>query len=98
MSKASLGRGVAAGAAGTVVMTAAQAFEMRLTGRPPSYVPGEVASKVTGYTPRSDAALARLSLAVHCGRGLLGGARIVLRYFAFFLSVCIRVYLTRPAR
>ena len=47
-----LGRGAAAGVAGTVVMTAFQkVVEMPITGRSDSYAPADFAEKVFRLTP-----------------------------------------------
>src|SRR5215210_5897104 len=43
-------RGIAAGFAGTVALTASQRIEMRITGRPPSDVPAQVAEGVLRIT------------------------------------------------
>ncbi len=43
-----LGRGIAAGAAGTAVMTAAQTAYYKATGAEPSTVPAEVAKRIIG--------------------------------------------------
>jgi hypothetical protein len=45
------GRGLAAGFAGTVALTASQRIEMRLTGRPPSDLPARVAEGVLRIHP-----------------------------------------------
>jgi hypothetical protein len=45
-------RGLAAGFAGTVALTASQRIEMAVTGRPPSDLPVKVASGVLGIKPR----------------------------------------------
>ncbi|MDQ3090531.1 MAG: hypothetical protein M3R46_02490 [Actinomycetota bacterium] len=44
-------KGALAGLIGVGAMTAAQAVEMRITGRQPSMVPGHVASKLLGIAP-----------------------------------------------
>jgi hypothetical protein len=44
-------RGLAAGFAGTVALTASQRIEMRVTGRPPSDLPARVAEGVLGIAP-----------------------------------------------
>jgi hypothetical protein len=44
-------RGLAAGFAGTVALTASQRLEMAITGRPPSELPAQVASGVLGIDP-----------------------------------------------
>jgi hypothetical protein len=45
-------RGLAAGLAGTVAMTASQRAEMRVTGREPSDLPAQVAEGLLGISPR----------------------------------------------
>ena len=64
-------RGAVAGAIGTAVMTAAQAVEMRASGRPPSFVPGEVAAKLLGRKGRGE--VERLSLPMHWAHGVANG-------------------------
>lgn len=66
-----MSRGAVAGAIGTAVMTAAQAAEMRVSGRPPSLVPGEVAAKLLGRKGRGE--VERLSLPMHLAHGLANG-------------------------
>jgi hypothetical protein len=46
------GRGLVAGFAGTVALTASQRIEMRVTGRPPSDLPARVAEALLGVSPR----------------------------------------------
>lgn len=72
-----LGRGLVAGTAGTLALTLAEHAEMKLTGRKPSTVPGEVGAKLLGRDPDSDPALTqRLSPLVHWTHGIsLGGVR-----------------------
>ncbi|MBA2567246.1 MAG: hypothetical protein H0V08_05590 [Thermoleophilaceae bacterium] len=69
-----LTNGALAGLIGTAAMTAAQAAEMRVTGRPPSTVPGQVASKLLGLKPGDDEALSRISLGMHWTHGMTQGA------------------------
>ncbi len=54
-------------------MTAAQTVEMRITGRRPPLVPGQVASKLLGLEPEDDAALARISTRMHWAHGVIMG-------------------------
>lgn len=68
-----LAKGAVAGLIGTGLMTAAQRAEMRLTGRPPSMVPGRVASKLLRLEPEGDEALARVSLRMHWAHGMTQG-------------------------
>jgi hypothetical protein len=65
--------GALAGLIGTAAMTAAQAAEMRVTGRPPSMVPGRVASKLLRLKPEGDEALSRISLRMHWAHGVTQG-------------------------
>ena len=70
-----LGRGMVAGAVGTVAMTVSQRLEMAVTGRAGSQVPGEVgAHLVPGKDPGSPADVAQLNNAVHWGHGIAMGA------------------------
>jgi len=54
-------------------MTGAQTVEMRVSGRGPSTVPGEVAAKLLGLEPKDDEALARVSIRMHWAHGLAQG-------------------------
>lgn len=65
--------GAVAGLIGTAAMTAAQMAEMRVTGRPPSMVPGHVASKLLRLKPDGDAALSRVSIRMHWAHGMTQG-------------------------
>jgi len=58
---------------GVAAMTAAQTIEMRISGRPPSMVPGHVASKLLGLDPKDDEALARISMRMHWAHGMTHG-------------------------
>lgn len=49
------GRGLAAGFAGAVALTASQRIEMKLTGRPASDLPAKVAEAALGISPRGRA-------------------------------------------
>ncbi len=68
-----LRNGALAGLTGTAVMTATQTVEMRLTGRSPSMVPGQVASKLLHLSPAGDAELARISTGMHWAHGMAQG-------------------------
>jgi len=68
-----LAKGAVAGVAGTAAMTAAQALEMRVTGREGSDVPGQVGERLSGYTPPDAAARERLNTGVHWGHGIVNG-------------------------
>ena len=68
-----LARGALAGLAGTAAMSATQALEMRVTGRKPSTVPGQVgATLLPGLTPDAQT-VERLSPVVHWGHGVAMG-------------------------
>ena len=70
-----VGRGVLAGLAGTVVMTAFQKFvEMPLTGRGDSNAPADLAEKVLPVHPSSARSQKRLNYATHLAMGTLWGA------------------------
>ncbi len=72
---ATIGRGILAGLAGTVVMTVFQKLvEMPLTGREDSYAPAEFAEKVLPIRPSSNGARKRLNYATHLALGTLWGA------------------------
>ena len=60
-----------------MALTLAEHAEMKLTGREPSSVPGQVGAKLVGRDPDADPALTkRLSPLVHWTHGIaLGGAR-----------------------
>jgi hypothetical protein len=66
-------KGALAGLIGVGAKTAAQAVEMRITGRQPSMVPGHVASKLLGLDPEDDEALARISIRMHWAHGMTMG-------------------------
>jgi len=70
-----LGRGVVAGVAGTVVMTAFQKFvEMPITGRDDSYAPADFAEKLFRLAPGTPAARRRLNNATHLALGTMWGS------------------------
>lgn len=72
---ANVGRGILAGVAGTVVMTAFQKLiEMPLTGREESYAPARFAQKVLPIEAESDQELERLNWATHFGLGTMWGS------------------------
>ena len=69
-----LRRGVAAGVAGTVVMTAFQRLvEMPLTGRSDSYAPARFAETVLRVSPRSSRGRRRLNETTHLALGAMWG-------------------------
>lgn len=70
-----LGRGVAAGIAGTVVMTAFQKLiEMPLTGRRDSYAPANFAQRILPLKPKSKRERKRLNYIAHFGLGAMWGS------------------------
>ncbi len=71
---AMLGRGVLAGLAGTVVMTAFQKLvEMPLTQREESYAPADFAEKLLPVHPQTPAARRRLNYTTHFALGGMWG-------------------------
>lgn len=72
---AAIGRGVLAGLAGTVVMTAFQKLiEMPITGRGDSYAPADLAQKLLPIHLRSAKGRWRLNYATHFALGAMWGA------------------------
>ncbi len=72
---ATVGRGVLAGLAGTLVMTAFQELvEMPLTGRGDSYAPANTAEKTLGVHPESQQGRKRLNWVTHFALGTVWGA------------------------
>ncbi len=70
-----VGRGMIAGALGTVAMTVTQRAEMAMTERKPSTVPGQVgAHLIPGKDPDDDADVRQLNAGVHWGHGIMMGA------------------------
>lgn len=69
-----VGKGLFAGAAGTVAMTASSTLEARLRGRGSSSAPADAAGKVLGVQPRDPAGQARFATIVHWGYGTSWGA------------------------
>lgn len=74
---AAIGLGLLAGVAGTVVLTLAEKLQMRVSGREPSTVPGQVGAKLTGRDPEVHPQVAeRLNPVVHWMHGIgLGAVR-----------------------
>ncbi len=69
-----IGRGILAGVAGTVVMTAFQAFvEKPITGRRDSYAPANFAERVLPIHPTTAAGRKRLNYATHFSLGGMWG-------------------------
>jgi len=93
---AAAAKGFAAGLAGATAMTAAQAVEMRLSGREPSMVPAQVAARLLGLRRRA-ARDAGLNWTVHFAHGAsmgsvrglmsLSGTRGPAAAAAFFLAL-----------
>ncbi len=72
---AMIGRGIVAGVAGTVAMTAFQKFiEMPITGRGDSYAPANTAEKTFGVHPETQQGRKRLNWVTHFALGTLWGA------------------------
>ena len=69
-----IGKGLFAGLAGTLAITASQTIEMKLRHRAPSDSPAEAAGKVLGVQPRSDTEKKKFSQIVHFGYGTAWGA------------------------
>ena len=69
-----VGRGLFAGAAGTVAMTLSSTLEAKLRDRDPSSAPADAAGKVLGVQPHDDAGKARFSTVVHWAYGTSWGA------------------------
>ncbi len=69
-----VGKGLFAGAAGTVLMTISSTIEAKLRDRAPSSAPADAAGKVLGVQPRDQDGQARFSNAVHWAYGTGWGA------------------------
>jgi hypothetical protein len=70
-----MGRGMLAGLAGTIAMTASERLEMAVSGRAPSTVPGQVgAHLLPGRDPESATDVQRLNGPVHWAHGIGMGA------------------------
>jgi len=69
-----VGKGLFAGAAGTVLMTISSTIEAKLSDRGSSSAPADAAGKVLGVQPRDEDGQARFSNAVHWGYGTGWGA------------------------
>jgi hypothetical protein len=68
-------RGMAAGAVGTVALTVAEQWDMKVTGRTSSDVPGQVgAHLLPGKDPHSAVDVAALNTSVHWVHGISMGA------------------------
>ncbi len=71
---AAVGKGLFAGAAGTVAMTASSTLEAKLRKRGSSTAPADAAGKVLGVQPADEAGAARFSNVVHWSYGTSWGA------------------------
>ncbi len=71
---ASVGKGLFAGAAGTVAMTVSSTLEAKLRERGSSSAPADAAGKVLGVQPRDEEGQARFSNIVHWAYGTSWGA------------------------
>jgi hypothetical protein len=71
---AAIGKGIVAGLAGTAAITLSQMVEMKLTGRPKSEAPAEVANKALGVQPVNQEKKEELSTKIHWGYGAAWGA------------------------
>jgi len=71
---AAVGKGLLAGAAGTVAMTVSSTIEAKLRGRGSSSAPADAAGKVLGVQPRDEAGAARFGTVVHWAYGTSWGA------------------------
>ena len=71
---AEVGRGLFAGAAGTVAMTISSSLEAKLRNRAASTAPADAAGKVLGVHARDEDGQARFSNIVHWGYGTSWGA------------------------
>ncbi len=71
---AAVGKGLFAGAAGTVAMTVSSTLEAKLRERGSSSAPADAAGKVLGVQPRDEEGQARFSNIVHWGYGTSWGA------------------------
>lgn len=70
-----LSRGMIAGVAGTIAMTASERLEMAVSGREPSEVPGRVgAHLLPGKDPEASLDVERLNSTVHWAHGIGMGA------------------------
>ena len=67
------GKGLLAGAAGTLAITLSQMIEMKITKRKPSDAPAEAAEKVLDLQPETKEEKKKLSQEVHWAYGTLWG-------------------------
>lgn len=71
---AAVGKGLAAGLAGTAVMTVSSTLEAKVRGRQASTTPARAASKVFGVVPVDEQGERRFNNLVHWGYGTSWGA------------------------
>lgn len=71
---AAAGRGMLAGAIGTVAMTASSTLDAKLRDRPASSAPSDAAGKTLGVQPRDPEGQARFATVVHWSYGTGWGA------------------------
>ncbi|MGI8513126.1 MAG: hypothetical protein ACR2NH_10940 [Solirubrobacteraceae bacterium] len=71
---AAVGKGLFAGAVGTVAMTVSSTLEAKLRDRESSSAPADAAGKMLGVQPRDQAGQARFSTVVHWSYGTSWGA------------------------
>ena len=71
---AAVGKGLAAGLAGTAAMTVSSTLEAKLRGREASIAPARAASKVLGVAPVDEQGERRFNTLVHWGYGTGWGA------------------------
>lgn len=71
---AAVGKGLFAGAAGTVAMTVSSTIEAKLRNRDSSSAPTDAAGKVLGVQPRDEQGQTRFSNVVHWSYGTSWGA------------------------
>jgi len=69
-----LGRGLAAGVAGTAVMTLSSTLEMKWRGRAPSTAPAKAVGRLLGVKPTSSTGEQRFAMVAHSLAGVLLGA------------------------
>lgn len=73
--QATIGRGVIAGLAGTLVMTAFQKLvEMPITGREESFAPANFAAKILQLEPKDEQERQRLNWVTHFALGAMWGS------------------------
>jgi len=66
---AGIGKGLFAGAFGTVAMTVSSTAEMKLRGREASSAPADAAGRMLGVQPRNETGKKRFATVVHYGYG-----------------------------